>query len=231
MRRANAIALLVAAVLALAGLGAVIAEAELSVSGNLFVTFDGGIFPSTLPRHGKAPITIRLSGKVRTLSNEHPPALRQVVIKLNRNGHLQTRGLQSCHVREVAALTSTEALAKCGDSLVGSGAYVTRTSFPEQPSYASRGRLLAFNSTLAGQTAILVHVYGKRTDADRPHLPLPDRAHLGHLRHRPAGRAAALAQSLRLPEADQPRPAPHLRLPRHALHLHLRRLLGTSGPA
>ncbi len=154
--------------LALAAIGAAllaltvgVADAELSASGNLFVTFNGGIFPVALPRDHLAPISVRLSGKVRTLSNEHPPALRGIVIKLNRNGHLDTRGLPVCHRREVESLTTAQALDACRDALVGSGAYIAKTSYPEQATFSAHGRILAFNSTSGGKTAILTHVYGR----------------------------------------------------------------------
>ena len=156
--RALALAALAAAILAIT---ASVAVAELSVSGNLFVTFDGGIFPVALPRHTLAPISVRLSGKVRTLSNENPPALRRIVIKLNRNGRLDTQGLPVCHRRQVEALNSAQALRACRDALVGTGAYIAKTSFPEQASFASHGRILAFNSISGGKTSILTHVYGK----------------------------------------------------------------------
>jgi hypothetical protein len=161
MRRVKLPALLALA-FCLVGLSATAAEAELSASGNLFVTFNGGIFPEALPRHALAPITVKLSGKVRTLSAEHPPALRGIVIKLNRNGHLDRRGLPVCHRRQVLTLTTAEAMRTCGDALVGTGAYVSRVSFPEQPSFATHGRILAFNSTAGGESAILAHVYGRK---------------------------------------------------------------------
>jgi hypothetical protein len=146
-------------------LGAGAAQAELSVSGNLFVTFNGGIMPQALPRHGRAPITVSVGGKVRTLDGEHPPALREMVIKLNREGRLETRGLPTCRRGQVQALSSRRALAICGDALVGSGAYIARTAFPEQKQFSTHGRILAFNTTQGGRPAILTHVYG--------HSPVP----------------------------------------------------------
>ncbi|HVC08285.1 MAG TPA: hypothetical protein VND98_11980 [Solirubrobacterales bacterium] len=143
----------------LSGLAASLAEAELSVSGNLFVVFNGGIYPEALPRHRRVPITVKLSGRVRTLSAEQPPALRKIVIKLNRNGRLYTRGLPVCYRHQIEALTSAQALATCRDALVGTGAYVGKTAYPEQQSFVSHGRLLAFNSIQGGKRAILTHVF------------------------------------------------------------------------
>jgi len=135
-----------------------LAEAELSASGNLFVTFRGGIAPTTLPRHEPAPITVSMAGKVRTLSGAKPPALRTITIALNRSGVLDTRGLPTCTMREVEALSSAQALAACRDALVGSGRYRARTTYPEQPTQPTVGRILAFNAVSHGHQGILGQV-------------------------------------------------------------------------
>lgn len=154
MKRLIALTSLCAALLG----GGSLAQAELTSSGDLFVTFDGGILPDALPRHTLAPISVKVSGKVRTLSGEHPPALRQISIQLNHNGHLDSRGLPVCLNREVSLLPAAQARAKCAAALVGTGRYIARTYFPEQPSYPTHGKILAFNSTVHGRPAILAHI-------------------------------------------------------------------------
>ena len=151
------------AVLALAvaiafGAAASFADAELSVSGDLFVTFNGGILPAALPRHTGAPITVWIGGKVRTLSGAHPPALRQITIKLNRLGHLETRGLPTCRKRQLEASSSAQALAFCRDALVGSGKYRAKVAFPEQKPSSANGRLLAFNAVSGRHPVILAQI-------------------------------------------------------------------------
>jgi hypothetical protein len=138
-----------------------LANAELSASGNLFVTFYGGILPAGLPRHGRAPITVWLGGKVRTLSGTHPPALREITIKLNRLGHLDTRGLPTCRRRQLEAVTSARALGACADALVGSGRYRAKLAFPEQPPSPVNGTILAFNSIAHGSPVILAQIYDR----------------------------------------------------------------------
>src|SRR5260221_5168866 len=151
---------LLAIAIALLGATGAVAEAELSVSGNLFITFNGGIVPGALPRDVPAPITVWISGRVRTLAGEQPPSLREITIALNRNGHLDTRGLPTCRKSEIDAFTSAQALSACGNALVGSGKYRARTTFPEQSRSPSQGRILAFNSTSHGHPVILAQVYG-----------------------------------------------------------------------
>ena len=154
-RRGLALALAVG----LLAIGAATADAEVSASGNLFITFNGGISPNALPRQRLAPIAVSMAGKVRVLRGAGPPELKNVTIALNRHGHLESRGLPTCRKRELEAVSSAAALAACRDALVGSGRYRARTTYPEQPAVASVGKILAFNSTSHGQPTILAQVY------------------------------------------------------------------------
>jgi hypothetical protein len=135
-------------------------DAELTQRGDLFVSFSGGIAPTALPRHSRAPISVRVAGVVRTLSGERPPALRQIKIAINQDGHLDTRGLPVCQMRQVEASSNAQALAICGAALVGGGHYLAETAFPEQGAFPTQGRILAFNSIVEGHRAILAHIYG-----------------------------------------------------------------------
>jgi hypothetical protein len=131
-----------------------LAHAELVERGNLFVKFAGGIAPTKLPRQANAPIS------VRTLSGERPPALRFISIAINRGGRIDTTGLPTCQRSSIDAASSTQALAACGDALVGRGRYVAGVAFPEQQAFPLQGQVLAFNAVAEGERAILAHVYG-----------------------------------------------------------------------
>jgi hypothetical protein len=152
----------VAAVVALAllSMSAPAADAELTERGDLFVRFKGGIAPDALPRTVPAPIAVSVAGTVKTLSGQRPPALRQIKIALNRGGRLNPHGLPVCGYRELIAASPEQVLAACGDALVGTGAYLARTAFPEQETFPSQGRILAFNARYGGRDAILAHIYG-----------------------------------------------------------------------
>jgi hypothetical protein len=142
--------------------GAALANAELVERGNLFVKFSGGIAPTKLPRHENAPISVRVDGTVRTLSGERPPALRWISIAINRGGRIETRGLPTCRRSQIESATSARAMAACGRALVGRGRYVAGVDFPEQATFPLQGRVLAFNTVIDGERAILAHVYGKK---------------------------------------------------------------------
>jgi hypothetical protein len=146
-------------VAALVCVSAAVAQAELSASGNLFITFKGGIAPDALPRDEPAPITVSMAGKVRTLSGEKPPGLRNITIALNRAGVLDTRGLPTCSIGRLEGSPSSQALASCSDALVGRGRYRARTTYPESPPQPTVGTILAFNAKIHGHQAILGQVY------------------------------------------------------------------------
>jgi hypothetical protein len=155
-RRKIALVGLLAAIFALAA----VAHAELSERGNLFVKFDGGIAPQSLPRHERGPIAVRVEGTIRTLSGERPPALRQIVIAVNRGGSLDTEGLPVCRRSQLEARSSEQALKVCGGALVGQGRYEGAFAFPEQSTFPLHGHILAFNAVVDGKRAILAHVFG-----------------------------------------------------------------------
>ncbi|MGC1166217.1 MAG: hypothetical protein WA862_08910 [Solirubrobacterales bacterium] len=142
-------------------LAASLAQAELIARGDLFVKFSGGITPDALPRDVRAPITVQVAGTVRTLSGERPPALRRIEIAINQGGRLDARGLPTCGRRQIEPSSTEEALARCGQALVGGGSYDADVAFPEQSAFPSHGRVLAFNAVVGGKRAILAHVYGE----------------------------------------------------------------------
>jgi hypothetical protein len=157
--KSRRLAVIVGTVVAV-GLGAALAHAELVEHGDLFVKFKGGIAPNALPRHLRAPISVSVGGTVKTLSGQRPPGLRRIAIAINRGGHLDTRGLPVCHRDQIDPSTSEEALAECRQALVGTGSYVGAVALPEQSAFPARGQILAFNTVIDGQHAILAHVYG-----------------------------------------------------------------------
>lgn len=186
---------LVAVVLAATLVFALVAEmagAELTERGDLFIRFNGGISPSALPRKQLAPIAINVSGTVKTLSGERPPALRGIKIELNRGGVLNSRGLPKCHYSDLIASYPDEAMEHCGSALVGEGVYKANTAFPEQATFPSQGHILAFNGIYEGREAILAHIYGTE--------PVPiTRVLVFHIHHKGGTFGTVLAA--RLPQA------------------------------
>lgn len=136
------------------------AFANLIAHGDLFVSFNGALSPTALPRHALAPVSVSVSGTVRTPPGSKPPPLQEIEIALNRNGVLDTTGLPICHLSQLEGTSSAQALRACRDALVGEGSYAAKASFPEQATFPAQGHILAFNGLSEGQPVILAHVYG-----------------------------------------------------------------------
>jgi hypothetical protein len=155
MRRlASAIAVLLALSLAAS------AVAVIEQKGNLRVAVKAKISPSKLPRQGAAPISVSVGGEVSTTDLTLPPQLRRLVIEINREGHLEHRGLPPCRYRQIQPATNERALAACRDSLVGQGtfdAYILLGG--GQPPYPAHGRLLLFHGTKGKAPLLFGHIY------------------------------------------------------------------------
>jgi hypothetical protein len=146
-------------VAAVGAFGAAVAPAELTERGDLFVRFDGDLAPEALPRHVRAPISVYVSGTVKTLSGKRPPAMRRITIAINRGGSLDTRGLAVCRREQLEAQDRRNALSACGPALVGRGRYIAALALPDQKTVWVKGRILAFNAVVDGRRAVLAHVY------------------------------------------------------------------------
>jgi hypothetical protein len=160
------------ALFALAGLS----RAEIAQKGPLRVTFAGEIRPKRLPRKGVAPIAVSVGGQVSTIDHSEPPQLRRIEIAINKAGRLDFRGLPLCHLEEIQPSTTQNALAACGASKVGEGAFSANVSIPGQAPFPSRGKMFAFIGTDEGHPMIFAHVYG--TDPVPTSFTLPLR--IGH---------------------------------------------------
>lgn len=148
-----------AGALALALALAAVSSAVVVQSGGLRITGQVRIQPFKLPRDRLAPIAVFVSGHVATADGSQPPQLRRMTVLVNRHGRLRSRGLPSCGLNEIAAVSTQRSLAACGDALVGSGRFWASVVFPDQRAYPTRGRLLLFNGRQHGHPALFAHIY------------------------------------------------------------------------
>lgn len=137
-----------------------LASAETVQSGKLRVTFEGGLTPRALPRHGVAPVTVAVGADITTTKKTKVPQLRVIEIAINRNGRLDTGGLPLCRIDQIQPSTTQNALAACRGSLVGTGHFSAKVLLSGQAPFPSEGKVYAFNGRYEGRPAILAHVYG-----------------------------------------------------------------------
>jgi hypothetical protein len=153
----TAAAALAAAALILAALGTT-ASAEQDQQGNLIASFHGGIAPLKLPRSEVAPVSVQMGGKIKTTDRSTPPKLEQIVLEINSNGVIQTKGLGSCSLAKLESVSSATAKKSCASALIGHGNVTSRVSLPGQGAFASNGILEAFNGKYKGHSAVFAQV-------------------------------------------------------------------------
>jgi hypothetical protein len=134
------------------------ASGEIVQKGALQVSFNGGIAPVRLPRSEPTGVTVQTSGKVKTTDRSTPPKLERIVLAINADGKIQTKGLPTCSLTKLESISAAGAEKACGGALVGHGNVTSRVSLPGQGAFASNGGLLAFNGKVAGKPAILAQV-------------------------------------------------------------------------
>ncbi len=136
------------------------ATAEVVQRGHLRVGFQGRLTPQRLPRRGAAPVHVAVAAKIGTTDGSAPPRLRSMTIAINSEGQFDLGLLPVCTVPDIQPSTTQKAFEACGGSVVGSGRFAAKLLFPQQASFPSSGKLVAFNGRFHGRPAILAHVYG-----------------------------------------------------------------------
>ena len=127
------------------------------------MAFEGSIKPHALPRDTEAPVTVAVETKISTTEDlVEPPELLRISLAINRNGHIDFKGLPKCHLNEIQPSSNAEALAACRSSLVGTGYFSANVLLPEQSPFPSEGKIYAFNGYVLGHPVIFAHIYGKK---------------------------------------------------------------------
>lgn len=140
------------------------AHGEVEKSGNVIVSFDGGISPHALPRSEPAPVAVSVDSDFKSADgSDPPPQLRRISIAINRGGRIFDRGLPTCRVWRIQPSTIAAAKRICGGSIVGSGHVRVRVELANQPLFTFKGPLLVFNAQRHnGQRRLLAQVYGHK---------------------------------------------------------------------
>jgi hypothetical protein len=130
-------------------------------AGNIEATFDGKISPTAFPKKEKAPVALQLEGKLKTTDGAHIAAAKTISLDFDKAGELFTKGLPSCTAGSIESTLTSQAKAKCGGALVGTGRVTAEIAFPEQAPFGASGPLLIFNASKGNKQALLLHVYAK----------------------------------------------------------------------
>ena len=135
------------------------AGAECSGRDGVVACLDGSIAPRRLPRERPAPVSVTLSGKVRADAGAPPPRLARLEVAFGARGGLDTTGLPRCTRARLRNATARQALARCGDALVGRGTIEAEVPLNPQDPLLAHARVLAFNGGEDGRPVVWVHAY------------------------------------------------------------------------
>jgi hypothetical protein len=126
----------------------------------LVVKADGGFTPTTLPKHGFAPIKLHGYGKITTEDGSIPPALETIVTWFDKHGAVETRGLPVCTMAKLRATDTRQARRNCGGAIVGKGFGKAIVYFPESAPISASSPITIFNGPRKrGNPTVLAHAY------------------------------------------------------------------------
>jgi hypothetical protein len=153
-------AAVIAAGLTLIVAASAFARPEMVRVGTLVFRGDGGVFPAKLPKHRQAPIGGWVKAELSTVDGSHPPAVQRAIIDFDRAFQVNARGLPTCTMSRLVALSSALAKRACGRSIVGSGEGEVEVAFADQNPFSAKGPITLFNGGVhGGTTLLLTHAY------------------------------------------------------------------------
>ncbi len=126
----------------------------------LVIKTDGGFTPTTLPKHGYAPIRLHGYGKISTEDGSIPPVLEKITIWFDKHGEVETRGLAVCTRAKLRATDTKAARRNCGDAIVGKGIGKAVIYFAESKPIPVTSPITIFNGPRKhGNPTVFAHAY------------------------------------------------------------------------
>lgn len=161
MRKYLMLTMAIAALIAISVAGIATGAKPVTVeAGNLVVTVNGEFKPAKLPKNKLAPITLFASGKIATKDGTHPPALKEVVLKTDKNGAVNVKGVPTCKSGQLQSRDTKAAEGACKGAIIGTGQTTVEVEFPEQRPIDVNSKLLVFNGGQSGgTTTFYIHAY------------------------------------------------------------------------
>jgi hypothetical protein len=157
----RATVLAVAAALAVAGVAVAGNQKPVKVTaGNLELTFNGGLTPEAVSKTKLTPVSLDVSGKIRTADGTHPPAMKEFLLEADKNTAVEVKGLPTCTAAKLQSQDTSHAEAICRPAIIGTGRATAEIAFPEQPPILAKTKIIAFNGGASGgTTTFYIHAY------------------------------------------------------------------------
>lgn len=129
-------------------------------AGNLVADLGFTFSPTAMDRVEFTPIRGGGFAELGTRDGSVPPPLTRIAFEVDRNTHIETRGLPMCRRGRLVATTSAEARRACRDAIVGTGRGSGKVVFPEQPPIPASSPVTIFNGPpKGGDPTVIVHAF------------------------------------------------------------------------
>ncbi len=132
------------------------AAADRWIADGVVIVADAKVTPKKLPARKRGPAALTGKVSIRHQDGTDPPGLRRVVIDLDEQLVLRTRGLKRCGPKRLADTTTRQARRRCRAAVVGTGVAQARLHLPGAEPVDLTSRLLAFNGPRRGGNPSLV---------------------------------------------------------------------------
>jgi len=130
------------------------------ITGKLELTFNGGLTPKAVSKTKLTPVSLNVSGKIRTTDGSHPSAMKEFILEADKNTAVEVKGLPTCTAAKLQSQDTAHAEAICRSSIIGSGKATAEIEFPDQPPILAKSKIIAFNGGFAGgTTTFFIHAY------------------------------------------------------------------------
>lgn len=157
----SVLALAAVVALGVAGVASAVKLTSTTVrAGNLSVTFGGGVHQGTLPKHKFSPFQHTIFGTIETTDGTHPSAFRELVLDVDKDVKINTKGFPVCRAGQLEARDTKSAERVCGKTIIGKGKATAEIAFPEQAPIKMPTPLLVLNGgESGGKVTLLIHTF------------------------------------------------------------------------
>lgn len=141
----------------LTSLGVASAQAVTFTKEGLTSTATATVKPKRLPAKGTAPATMDFTVRTTRITPGTPNnlTLRTVAVRTDKQITVDTEGLPSCSIEQIALASLAQARKVCRSALIGSGEIAVTNQFPEETEEL-RWSMLLFNTTESGKPELLI---------------------------------------------------------------------------
>jgi hypothetical protein len=130
------------------------------VAGNLVADLGFFFSPTAMPRTEFTPIEAGGFAKLRTKDGSVPSPLTRISFEVDKNSHVETRGLPVCTRGRLVATTPQQARRTCKEAIVGTGRGSGVVVFPEQAPIPASSPVTIFNGPpIGGDPTVIVHAH------------------------------------------------------------------------